>query len=136
MSLKTDIQAQITNSLRTGTFPSVSYDSDDLPVIGDNESPKTVRCNEMTGGLSNNSQFGATGAKPVVRNWRWEAEIEFTKEVDVSYFIENELSLNFNLDNLLVSVSPSGDFQVSHPPRNASHNGTKLNIGLTVNTRR
>lgn len=136
MSLKTDIQTQLTQSVRNGTFPIVSYDADDLPVLGVSKAPGSVACNELSSGLSDSSRYGATQAKPVYRNWRWEVVVEWTCEVDVSYFIENELSMNFNLDSLLVSVIPSGDFQVTHPPRNASHNGTKLTLGLTVNTRR
>jgi hypothetical protein len=136
MSLKTDIQTQITMAGQSGTFPSVTYDSSDLPVIGTNKAPGSVIANELSGGMSDSSRFGATSNQPVLRNWRWEMRLEFPCEVDVTYFLENELSLNFNLDSLLVSVIPSGDFQVEHPPRNASHNGTKLTVGLTVNTRR
>jgi hypothetical protein len=93
--------------------------------------------NELSGGFSDSASTGATSSDFVITNWRFEAVAEFTAEVVTDYFILNELrNLNFSVDNLLVSIVPSGDFQVTNPPRQASHSGTKLTIGLTVNTRR
>ena len=121
-----------------GTFHKITYDTAHMPVEEvETLTPKSVIANETGGGLTDSSRTGATGSDLVLANWRFEAVAEFTSEVDVTYFMLNELrNLNFNVDNLLVSIVPSGDFQVVHSPRNASHNGTKLTIGLTVNTRR
>jgi hypothetical protein len=138
MSLRVDIQRRIMELLQGGTFHKITYDTAHLP-IEDAEVlvPESVYANELSGGLSDSASTGATGFDMVLTNWRFEGVCEFTSEVDVSYFMLNELrKLNFNVDNLLVSIVPSGDFQVTHPPRNASHSGTKLTIGLTVNTRR
>ena len=120
-----------------GTFRLITYDTAHLPVeeVG-TLAPKSVSCNEVGAGLSSNSSNGAFGTGYVLTDWRFECEALFTSEVDVSDFIINELkALNFNTDDLLVNVSP-GNYNVEHSPRNASHNGTKLTIGLTANTRR
>lgn len=138
MSVRTEIQKKIHELVAAGTFHKISYDSSHLPVEdAETLTPGSVAVNEVSGGLSDSASTGATGFDYVLTNWRFEAIAEFTSEVDVSYFMLNELrKLHFNKDDLLVSIVPSGDFQVSHSPRQASHNGTKLTIGLTVNTRR
>jgi len=138
MALRTTIQSKVTELLQAGTFHKISYSTYHLPSEEvETSAPKSVVVNETGGGLTDNARTGATNTGFVLTNWRFEAVAEFTSEVDVSYFMLNELrSINFNEDNLLVSIVPAGDFQVTHPPRNASHNGTKLTLGLTVNTRR
>lgn len=138
MAVRTTIQKKVSELLMNGTFHRVSYNTVHLPIEDvETLQPKSVVVNETGGGLADNARTGATGAGFVLTNWRFEAVAEFTSEVDVSYFMLNELrNINFSEDNLLVSIVPTGDFQVTHPPRNASHNGTKLTIGLTVNTRR
>lgn len=138
MAVRTTIQKKVSELLVAGTFHKIGYDTAHLPVEEVTVlSPKSVVVNETGGGLSDSARTGATGAGFVLTNWRFEAVAEFASEVDVSYFMLNELrNINFSEDNLLVSIVPTGDFQVTHPPRNASHNGTKLIIGLTVNTRR
>lgn len=138
MSVRTDIQKKIHELVAGGTFYKITYDTAHLPVEDVSTLvPESVAVNEVSGGLTDSAATGATGFDYVLTNWRFEAVAEFTSEVDVSYFMLNELrKLHFNKDDLLVSIVPSGDFQVTHPPRQASHNGTKLTIGLTVNTRR
>jgi len=138
MSVRTDIQKKVHELVAAGTYHKITYDTSHLPVEqAETLEPGLVAVNEVSGGLTDSAANGATGFDYVLTNWRFEAIAEFTSEVDVSYFMLNELrKLNFSKDNLLVSIVPSGDFQVTHSPRNASHNGTKLTIGLTVNTRR
>jgi hypothetical protein len=136
MSVRTEIQKRIQELVQNGTFNQVDYDDDHLPVEGSPLSPKSVACNEVGAGMSSNASNGATGTGFVLTDWRFECEALFTSEVDVSDFMINQLTaLNFNTDGLLVNVSP-GNYNVEHSPRNASHNGTKLTIGLTANTRR
>ena len=137
MSVRTEIQKRIQELVQDGTFRLISYDTAHLPVeeVG-TISPKSVICNEVGAGLSSNASNGATSSAFVLTDWRFECEALFTSEVDVSDFMINQLTaLNFNTDGLLVNVSP-GNYNVEHSPRNASHNGTKLTIGLTANTRR
>ena len=138
MGVRVTIQKRVTNLLQTGTFHTVVYDTSHQPVEGEGTvTPSSVSVSEVSGGLSDSSRLGATSSGFVLADWRFEAVAEFTQEVDTSFFMLNELQkLNFSEDNLLVTIVPAGDFQVTHPPRNASHNGTKLTIGLTVNTRR
>lgn len=138
MAVRATIQKKVSELLVGGTFRKIAYDTAHLPVEEvETLVPKSVIVNETGGGLADNTRTGATGTGFVLTNWRFEAVAEFTSEVDVSYFMLNELrNINFSEDDLLVSIVPTGDFQVTHPPRNAPHNGTKLTIGLTVNTRR
>jgi hypothetical protein len=139
VGIRTETQSRVTELLQGGTFYKVTYDSStDLPTESDEIlAPTSVIMNEISGGLSDSVKHGATGTGFVIRDWRFEVVAEFTSEVSCDYFLMNELrKLNFNVDNQLISVVPSGDFQAKHPPRQASHNGTKLTIGLTVNTRR
>lgn len=137
MSVRVEIQKKIVDLLEAGTFTKVIY-SGRVPVDSvDKASPKSVVVNELSGGLTDSARTGATSSDFVLTNWRFECRAEFTCEVDISYFMLNELrQINLNVDNLLVAIVPSGDFRVVHPPRDGSHNGTKLIIGLTVNTRR
>jgi hypothetical protein len=137
MSVRTEIQKRVQELVQDGTFRLITYDTAHLPVeeVG-TLAPSSVACNEVGAGLSDNAKNGATTSGFVIRDWRFECTAQFTSEVDVSDFMINELrSLNFNTDDLLVNVSP-GSYNVEHSPRNASHNGTKLTIGLTANTRR
>lgn len=138
MSLRTDIQKKIHQQIAAGTFNKITYDSSHLPVdTGVSQAPSSIVVNELRGGLSDSARYGATNQGMVIRDWRFEAVAEWPCEVDVSYFLQEQLiKLYFNVDNALIGIVPSGDFQVTHPPRQASHNGTKLTIGLTVNTRR
>ena len=138
MSLRVDIQKRITELIQSGTFKEVTYDSQHHPVEEVYTlSPTSIVVQETGGGLTDSVKTGATSSGMVLTNWRFEAVAEFTSEVDVSQFMLAELRrITFNVDNLVVSIVPSGDFQVTHPPRNAAHNGTKLTLGLTVNTRR
>ncbi len=137
MSVRTEIQNRITTLVKTGTFNKITYIDKIATDTGVGESPESIVCNELSGGLSNSSSSGATSFGYVLNNWRFECVADFTCEVDTSYFMLNELkNLNFSTDDVLVTVIPSGDFSVTHPPRKASHNGTKLIIGLTANTRR
>lgn len=136
MGIRIEVQNRITELLKVGTFPTITY-TDKIASEGVNKVPGSIVVNELAGGLADSAAFGATSFDYVIRDWRFEAIVEFDCEVATDYFMLNELrKLNFDVDNLLVTVVPSGDFQVTHPPRNAPHNGTKLTIGLTVNTRR
>ena len=137
MSVRTEIQKKIQELVQDGTFKKISYDTAHLPIeeVGV-LSPKSVYCNEVGAGLSNSASKGATNSGFVLTDWRFECVAQFTAEVDVSDFMINELkTLNFNTNDLVVTVTP-GSYNVEHSPRNASHNGTKLTIGLTANTRR
>lgn len=137
MSVRTTIQKNIQELVQDGTFKKISYDTAHLPIEEvETLSPKSVSCNEVGSGLSNSASKGATNSGFVLTDWRFECTALFDSEVDVSYFVLNELkTLNFNTTDLAVTVTP-GNYNVEHSPRNASHNGTKLTIGLTANTRR
>lgn len=138
MSIRTTIQAKVTALIEAGTFAKVTYTTGRTPEeTTGNKTPQSVVVNETSGGLTDSARTGATSSDFVLTNWRFECVVHFSCEVDTSYFLLNELrGINFNMDNLLVSIVPSGDFRVIHPPRDDSHNGTKIIIGLTVNTRR
>lgn len=136
MSVRTDIQKKIIETVKAGTFNAVSYDSSDLPIEGAAKVPSSVICNEVTGGITNTASRGASSLNYSISNWRFEVLAEFNCEVDTSYFLLNELkNINVSSDGVLITITP-GDFSTEHPPRNASHNGTKLRIGLTANIRR
>lgn len=138
MPLRVTIQAKATELIESGTFAKITYTNGREPEASTGDkSPQSIVVNEVSGGLTDSAKTGATSVGFVLTNWRFECKVDFTCEVDTSYFMLNELrQLNFNVDNLMVSIVPSGDFRVIHPPRDGSHNGTKLIIGLTVNTRR
>jgi hypothetical protein len=138
MSVRVEIQKAVHEKVKAGTFKKVTYGTDHYPVETETlESPGSIICNEVSGGLSNSSKFGATDSRFTIRDWRFEVLAEFNCEVDVSYFLLNELnSITFNSDEGVVVISPSGDFGVEHPPRQGAHNGTKMKIGLTANIRR
>jgi len=136
MSVKTDIQTAIIQTVQAGTFTKVTYNESKLPVEGEATTPKSVLCNEITGSVLDSARQGAVGSDFVIRDWRFEAHAEFAQEVDVSYFLLNELkNIKVTTDGVMVTITP-GDFNVEHPTRSSSHNGTKLKIGLTANTRR
>jgi len=137
MSLRTTIQNKVVSLVESGTFPAVTYVGNTATDTGVLEAPKSIICNEISGGLTDKAKTGATAFKYSLTGWRFECVVDFSKEVDTSTFLLGELkNLNFNVDDMLVSITPTGDFNVTHPPRQGSHNGTKLTIGLTVNTRR
>jgi two-component sensor histidine kinase len=138
MSVRVEIQKAVHEKIKGGTFKKVTYGTDHYPVLSSAEAvPGSIICNEVSGGLSNSVKFGATSSRFTIRDWRFEVLVEFNCEVDVSYFLLNELnSITFNSDEGVVVISPSGDFGVEHPPRQGAHNGTKMKIGLTANIRR
>lgn len=138
MSVRIEVQTRVHSLISAGTFNQVTYNKGThLPIEGGPQFPKSIAVNEISGGFTDSASTGATSSDYVIRNWRFEAVVEFSNEVLTDYFILNELrKLNFSVDNLLVTIVPSGDFQVTQSPRQGSHNGTKLTIGLTVNTRR
>ena len=137
MSLRTTIQNKVVELVEAGTFTAVTYTGNVATDTEELETPSSIVCNEVSGGLTDKAKTGATSVAYSLAGWRFECVVSFNKEVDTSTFLLGELkNLNFNVDNMLVSVTPTGDFNVTHPPRQGSHNGTKLTIGLTVNTRR
>lgn len=137
MSIRTEIQDKITDLVKAGTFTKITYSGDQVTDTGVIASPDSVRCNEVAGTISTSKQFGATDTLCALRDWRFEVLAEFNCEVDVSYFLLNQLKkITFNSNDGLVVITPSGDFSAEHPPRQAAHNGTKLKIGLTANIRR
>lgn len=138
MALRVTIQAKVTELIEAGTFNKITYTNGRAPEeLEEGQVPQSVIVNEISGGLTDSARTGATSFGFVLNNWRFECVAQFPCEVDTSTFMLNELrNINFNEDNMLVSIVPSGDFRVIHPPRDGSHNGTKLIIGLTVNTRR
>lgn len=137
MALKTTIQQKIIALISAGTYTKVTY-TDSIPIdTEESVSPTSVSCNEISGNLSTVAAKSSCIYAPILTNWRFEAHIEFTCEIDASYFLLNELKgLTFSVDGFLVQIIPSGDFNHEHPPRQGAHNGTKMNIGFTVNTRR
>ena len=136
MSVQTDIQKAIMEKLQAGTFNKVTYDDNKHPVEGAAESPAAIICNQVSGGLTDSARTGAVGLNYAITDWRFEARMAFNSEVDTSYFLLNELkNINMSSNGVLVRITPI-DFSVEPPPREASHNGTKITIGLTANTRR
>ena len=134
--LRTEIQKRITQMIWNGTFRKVAYNGN-LPSAGDSVKPSSIVVNETGGGITGSASRSSTETRYCLVNWRFEAVVKFDCEVDFSSFVLDEISnLNFSLDGVLVSVLPSGDFNVTHPPRKGAHNGTELSIGLTATTRR
>ena len=139
MAVRIEVQKRLTEMLENGTFYKVVYDSLKQPAVTlDTLAPGSVAVNEINNGLSASVRDTSSVTHAPVRvNWRFEVMAEFSSEVSTDYFFENEFkNLYFEHEGLLVNVVSSGDVSVSHPPRHNSHNGTKLTIGLTVNTRR
>lgn len=136
-TLRTKIQIIVADALRNGTFYKVEYTDGNPVVDGTKAVPQSVSCNEVSGQVNFSAARAASTTSPVMANWRFDCLAEFTCEVDVQYYLLNEMGqLTFSFDNLLVTVTPTGEVRTSHPPRTGAHNGTKLTIGLTVNTRR
>jgi len=138
MAVRTEVQKRVTEMVLAGTFYKVTY-VDKIPTETTTTlSPSSVVMNETNSGLSTLvADTGGCSHAPVQKNWRFELVAAFDSEVSVDYFFENEFKkLYFTYEGLLVNVVATGDYNVTHPPRNDSHNGTKLTLGLTVNTRR
>jgi hypothetical protein len=136
VSLKIDIQNKVVAAVEAGTFTKIVYSGKTASEAG-TIAPQSVVCNEAPTGatVSNSVRFGATNSGSVLTSWRFECIARFTSEVDSSYFLMNELeTMYLTSDGVLATIIP--DSQPIQPPRQASHNGTKLTIGLTVNTRR
>lgn len=138
MAIRTAIQKAIVDLIEAGSFYKVTYSGKQPTETMTKVDPASIAINETGSGMSSSVRnTGGCDHAPVLTNWRFECVVDFNCEVSVDYFLLHEFrNLYFTSENLLVNIVSNGDYKVIHPPRQDSHDGTKLIIGLTVNTRR
>lgn len=136
--MRTEIQNKLYELCKDGTFAKVTYTKGtDLAVKSTTEflTPSVV-VGETSGTLTS-----AIARSPRERGFThdgltFEARLKFTSEVDVSYFLENELNIVvFSVDNTKVRTTNIA-YVISQPPRQGSHNGTEMVITFSLTTRR
>lgn len=99
------------------------------------EVPKVV-VNEISSVPSKSTAHGSRSGDMGLSNWRFEAHLKFTNEVDTYEFLTTQLKpISFVHDNIRIRIGSIGS-PVGHPPRQGSHNGTEMLITFSVNTRR
>lgn len=134
MGLRVEIQKRLITLFKNGIFPSVSYDSGGTPSTGSNLVP-TITCNEVASSIE--TKAGSGGIGYAFSGWTFEVICEFTKEVDYSDFVIDELKdIVFNYNNNLITANVGSSIVVKHPPRQGSHSGTILQFNFNIKTRR
>lgn len=134
MGLRVEIQKKIIALFKAGAFPSVSYDIAGVPSVGANLVP-SVLCNEVSSAIE--AQVGALGKTYNFSGWSFEVICEFSKEVDYSDFVINELKdLQVNYSGIIIQINVGSSIVVKHPPRQGANNGTVLQFNFNIKTRR
>lgn len=134
MGLRVEVQKKLITLFREGSFPSVSYNSEGIPSVGGNLVPSVI-CNEVASGIQ--PQTGMMGRTYNLSGWSFEVICTFSKEVDISDFILNELKdLQTNINSSIIQIKVGSSLVVKHPPRQGATEGTILQMNFNVETRR
>ena len=137
--MRAEIQNKILGICQNGTFAQMEYNKTTKAVskVVPEEllTPKVV-VNETSSVPSQSVVHGARTGDIGLSNWRFEAHLKFTSEVDTYVFLTTQLKpISFVHGNVRIRVGSIGS-PVVHPPRQGSHNGTEILITFSVNTRR
>lgn len=136
--MRIEIQNRINALCLAGTFARVSYaKTTDIATASTSDflEPRVV-LNEIGGTLTPALSRSPRSRSFTQDNWLFEARLKFQSEVDITYFLENELDvIAFTYDNQRIRTNNIG-YQIEHPPRQGSHNGTELILTFSLTTRR
>ena len=139
MSIRTEIQNQIITFVESGTFNIITYSGNVPTDTGTPIASKriAVYVNETGGSLDKSSDRMARNAEQyILKGWNFEVRVKFNKEVDIDYFLTEELGkLRISSPGVRISID-NVSYVVEHPVTAGSPTGTQLLINLTVNTRR
>ena len=135
--MRIEVQNRILLACQTGTFEEIEYGKTSKVASkrGTFQEPK-IAVNEIASTPSQSIRHGARDGQMGLSNWRFEARLKFTSEVDTYAFMTTQLNpISFTHDNTRIKIKSVG-VPVVHPPRQGSHNGTEMVITFSVNTRR
>lgn len=134
--MRASIQLKIIEAIESGEFPVVTYEGN-KPTKGANYSDTPlVWVNETQATLDGSSKSGAMSGAFNLGPWLFQAKVKFSKEVEISNFIKNKLSMfSFSEGEYLVTVK-AGGYVVDHPVTSGASTGTQAVINLTATTRR
>lgn len=134
MSLRVEIQKKLIELFRAGTFYVVSYDAAGLPSTGAEKLiPESVICNEVSSSLAKKAGNDLTYT---FSGWVFGVYCSFTKEVDYSEFVLEELKdICFTSNRCLVNATAGNSIVVQHPPRHGE-GGTQMRLNFNVTIKR
>lgn len=138
--MRTAIQNKITEICEKGTFPKVSYDKGSyIAKVSETDfiKPSSIAVNEISGSLAASVANSPRARSFTYSTWVFEARIKFTSEVSLDYFLDNEVTSLVLLSEGGIKARTTGiGYNIAHPPRQGSHNGTEAVITYTLTTRR
>lgn len=136
MSLRVDIQKKLIELFRAGTFYPVTYDVSGIPTASSEKlAPSTVLCNESSASIAAKADGQGLGYQ--FAGWSFTVYLNFTKEIDYSEFVLNELKdVIVNSGVVMATASIGGSVIVKHPPRQGAETGTELQFNISIKTRR
>lgn len=136
--MRTKVQNKIYGICTDGTFAKVTYDSASKIATKSTTEFLTpaVVVNEISCSPSKSTVHGSRDGDLGLSNWRFEARLKFTSEVDTYLFLTKELkSVSFTDENTRIKIESVG-VPVVHPPRQGSHNGTEMVLTFSVTPKR
>ena len=132
------VQNKITEMCKTGTFPQVTYDKETKLATVSTEKflEPAVVVNEVSGSLTISVNRSSRARRYTHDTWTFEARLKFTSEVSFDYFLDNELDIiMISADGVKATTTNIG-YNIAHPPRQGSHNGTEAVVTYNLTTRR
>ena len=136
--MRTTIQNKIKDLCLNGTFAKVSYTVGTDEAVKDDSSlivPKIV-VNEIQGTLTPAAGRSPRSRRLTQSTWAFEAKLKFSHEVDITYFLDNELDLITVTEDNQLARTNDVSYYVNHAPRQGGVSGTELVMTFSLTVRR